>query len=165
MTARACKNSLRIDIGSQGKGRGCWIAFGYVLARRQSQVIALHDCDILSYSRDYLARLCYPIANRNLGYEFSKGYYSRVTDRLHGRVTRLFMTPLLRSLQRLAGPHPFLTFLDSFRYPLAGEIAMMCWRSAGSRMIERHTWHQPKNTRASPENPSIVGAVLPPSDS
>jgi glucosyl-3-phosphoglycerate synthase len=117
--------SQEIDIGPQGKGRGCWLAFGYVLARRQSKVIALHDCDILSYDREYLARLCYPIANPNLGYEFCKGYYSRVTDRLHGRVTRLFFTPLIRSLQRMAGPQPLLAFLDSFRYPLAGEFSMV----------------------------------------
>lgn len=117
--------SHEIDIGLQGKGRGCWTAFGYVLARRQSKVIALHDCDILSYNREYLARLCYPIANPNLGYEFCKGYYARVTDRLHGRVTRLFITPLLWSLQQLVGPQPLLTFLDSFRYPLAGEFAMV----------------------------------------
>ncbi len=117
--------SHEIDIGLQGKGRGCWTAFGYVLARRQSKVIALHDCDILSYNREYLARLCYPIANPNLGYEFCKGYYARVTDRLHGRVTRLFITPLLRSLQQLVGPQPLLTYLDSFRYPLAGEFAMV----------------------------------------
>ena len=117
--------SHEIDIGLQGKGRGCWTAFGYVLARRQSKVIALHDCDILSYNREYLARLCYPIANPNLGYEFCKGYYARVTDRLHGRVTRLFITPLLRSLQQLVGPQPLITFLDSFRYPLAGEFAMV----------------------------------------
>ena len=94
-----------LDIGLQGKGRGCWTAFGYVLARNHSQVIALHDCGITSYNREYLARLCYPIANPNLGYEFCKGYYSRVTDRLHGRVTRLFITPMIRSLQQLVGPH------------------------------------------------------------
>jgi len=117
--------SHEIDIGHQGKGRGCWTAYGYVLARGQSQVIALHDCDIVSYDRQYLARLCYPIANPNLAYEFCKGYYSRVTDRMHGRVTRLFITPLIRSLQMLVGPHALLSFLDSFRYPLAGEFAMV----------------------------------------
>ncbi|TKB77844.1 MAG: glycosyl transferase [Nitrospira sp.] len=117
--------SHEIDIGHQGKGRGCWTAYGYVLARGQSQVIALHDCDIVSYDRQYLARLCYPVANPNLAYEFCKGYYSRVTDRMHGRVTRLFITPLIRSLQLLVGPHPLLSFLDSFRYPLAGEFAMV----------------------------------------
>jgi glucosyl-3-phosphoglycerate synthase len=87
--------------------------------------IALHDSDIVSYDRQYLARLCYPVANPNLAYEFCKGYYSRVTDRMHGRVTRLFITPLIRSLQLLVGPHPLLSFLDSFRYPLAGEFAMV----------------------------------------
>jgi len=114
-----------IDVGLAGKGQSCWIAFGYVLARRRSKVLALHDCDIVSYRRDYLARLCYPIANPNMGYEFCKGYYTRVTDRLHGRVTRLFITPLIRSLQQLVGPDPLLSFLDSFRYPLAGEFAMV----------------------------------------
>ncbi|MGQ0696568.1 MAG: glycosyl transferase, partial [Nitrospiraceae bacterium] len=58
--------SNAIDIGLSGKGRGCWTAFGYVLARHQSKVIALHDCDIVSYDRQYLARLCYPIVNPNL---------------------------------------------------------------------------------------------------
>jgi glucosyl-3-phosphoglycerate synthase len=114
-----------IDIGLPGKGQSCWIAFGYVLARGRSKVIALHDCDIVSYNREYLARLCYPVANPNLGYEFCKGYYARVTDRMHGRVTRLFITPMIRALQRLVGPHPMLTFLDGFRYPLAGEFAMV----------------------------------------
>lgn len=114
-----------IDIGLPGKGQSCWLAFGYVLGRHRSQVIALHDCDIVSYKREYLARLCYPLANPNLGYEFCKGYYSRVTDRLHGRVTRLFFTPLVRTLQQLVGSHPMLAYLDSFRYPLAGEFAMV----------------------------------------
>src|SRR5438309_1638203 len=114
-----------INTGQAGKGRGCWLSFGYILARRQSKVIALHDCDVLSYNREYLARLCFPIANPNLGYEFCKAYYSRVTDRLYGRVTRLFFTPLIRSLQHVVGPQALLTLLDSFRYPLAGEFAMV----------------------------------------
>ena len=114
-----------INIGLPGKGQSCWLAFGYVLARQDSHVIVLHDCDIVSYKREYLARLCYPVGNPNLGYEFCKGYYSRVTDRLHGRVTRLFMTPIIRSLQQLVGDQAMLTFLDSFRYPLAGEFAMV----------------------------------------
>jgi glucosyl-3-phosphoglycerate synthase len=43
---------------------------------------------------------------------------------MHGRVTRLFVTPLLRSLQKLFGYLPLLVYLDSFRYPLAGEFSM-----------------------------------------
>ncbi len=116
----------------KGKGLSAWMAYGYVLAARKCQVIALHDCDILSYDTEMLARLCYPIVNARLNYEFCKGFYSRVTDRLHGRVTRLFVTPLIRGLIQMLGPNPFLAYLDSFRYPLAGEFAMvtdLAWRN------------------------------------
>ncbi len=112
------------NVGERGKGRSVWLANGYVLARDRSDVIALHDCDIVTYNRELLARLCYPVANPNLDYVFCKGYYSRVTNKMNGRVTRLLMTPLIRSLQQLVGPHAFLAFLDSFRYPLAGEFCM-----------------------------------------
>ena len=114
-----------LDAGQRGKGRSAWLAYGYVLARAQSDVIALHDCDIVNYTREMLARLCYPVANPNLDFVFCKGFYSRVTNKMHGRVTRLLVTPLIRSLQQLVGPHEFLMFLDSFRYPLSGEFAMI----------------------------------------
>ncbi|HXG34791.1 MAG TPA: hypothetical protein VNJ11_15605 [Bryobacteraceae bacterium] len=113
-----------LSAGGDGKGRSCWMAYGYVLATRDCDVIALHDCDIVNYDREMLARLCYPVAHPNLGFEFCKGYYARVTDRMHGRVTRLFVTPLIRALESMAPSSPFLRFLDSFRYPLAGEFAM-----------------------------------------
>ncbi len=113
-----------LPAGTDGKGRSCWLAYGAILAARECDVIALHDCDIVNYERQLLARLCYPVAHPNLGFEFCKGYYSRVTDRMHGRVTRLFVTPLVRALESLAPAAPFLEFLDSFRYPLAGEFAM-----------------------------------------
>lgn len=110
--------------GQDGKGRSCWLACGYLLATADCDVIALHDCDIVNYSRQLLARLVYPVANPNLGFEFCKGYYARVTNKMHGRVTRLFMTPLIRAMESMAPATPFLRFLDSFRYPLAGEFAM-----------------------------------------
>ncbi len=113
-----------LDPGEEGKGRATWMACGYVLATHRARVVAVHDCDIKNYSRELLARLCYPTANPNLTYEFAKGYYSRVTDRLHGRVTRLFMTPLLRSMKSVLGSQPLLEYLESFRYPLAGECSM-----------------------------------------
>lgn len=113
-----------LPIGEDGKGRSCWMAYGYVLASGQCDVIALHDCDILTYDRELLARLCYPVVNPNIDFEFCKGYYARVTDRMHGRVTRLFVFPLIRSLIIIFGYLPFLVFLDSFRYPLAGEFSM-----------------------------------------
>lgn len=113
-----------LHVGEDGKGRSVWMAYGYILARQEFHGIVLHDCDIVSYSRDLLARLCYPVINPNLDYNFCKGFYSRVTDRMHGRVTRLLVTPLIRSLHKIVGHHPLLLFFDSFRYPLAGEFAM-----------------------------------------
>ena len=113
-----------LQLGDTGKGQSAWMAYGYILAQRDIRVIALHDCDILTYNRELLARLCYPVTNPNLDYEFCKGYYSRVTNRMHGRATRLLVTPLLRSLKIILGDIPLLNFLDSFRYPLAGEFAM-----------------------------------------
>jgi glucosyl-3-phosphoglycerate synthase len=110
--------------GQDGKGRSCWMAYGYVLACARAHIIALHDCDIINYSREILARLCYPVADLRIDYVFSKGYYARVTDRMHGRVTRLLITPIVRSLERVVGHHPFLSYLNSFRYPLAGEFCM-----------------------------------------
>jgi glucosyl-3-phosphoglycerate synthase len=113
-----------LEAGGPGKGRGVWLSFGYVLATDQARVIAVHDCDIRDYDRELLARLCFPVVNRNMNYEFAKGYYARVNERLYGRVTRLFMTPLLRAMKSVLGPNPLLDFLDSFRFPLAGECAM-----------------------------------------
>ncbi len=113
-----------ISAGGDGKGRSAWMAYGYVLASGRCSIIALHDCDIVTYSRILLARLCYPTVNPNLDYEFCKGYYARVTDRMHGRVTRIFVIPLIRALKSVFGPKHFLDYLDNFRYPLAGEFSM-----------------------------------------
>ena len=69
-----------ITIGPKGKGRGAWMAFGYVLAKRDTYAIALHDADIKTYSREMLARLIFPIVHPGCDYEFSKGYYSRISN-------------------------------------------------------------------------------------
>lgn len=111
-------------VGEDGKGRSVWLAYGYVLGLGTCDALALHDCDILTYRPDLLARLVYPVLNRNLGFEFVKGYYARVTDKLYGRVTRLFVSPLIRALMALVGHRPYLNYLDDFRYPLSGEMAM-----------------------------------------
>ncbi|NWF85541.1 MAG: glycosyl transferase [Bryobacteraceae bacterium] len=113
-----------LSAGPDGKGRSCWLSYGYLLACRDCDVIALHDCDIVNYDRQLLARLCYPLVHPHMGFEFGKGYYARVSDRMHGRVTRLFMTPLIRTLEGMEPGNPFLRYLDSFRYALAGEFAM-----------------------------------------
>lgn len=114
-----------LSAGPHGKGRSAWMAYGYVLARGECYVIALHDCDIISFSRELLDRLVYPTVVSALDYEFCKGYYSRVTDRMHGRVTRLLVAPLIHSLITILGPLPLLMYLRSFRYPLSGEFSMV----------------------------------------
>jgi glucosyl-3-phosphoglycerate synthase len=119
-----CLEEQGLYIGPDGKGRSCWMAYGYVLAVGRARVMALHDCDIVNYQRYMLARLCYPVMNPNLPFEFCKGYYARLSDRMHGRVTRLLWTPLVRSLSELCGSIRFLRYIDSFRYALAGEFAM-----------------------------------------
>jgi glucosyl-3-phosphoglycerate synthase len=116
--------AAELPIGEPGKGRSAWMAYGFILSEQYIHGIALHDCDIATYDRGLLARLCYPVTNPNLDYDFCKGFYSRVTDRLHGRMTRLLVTPLIRSLQKILGYLPILVFFDSFRYPLAGEFSM-----------------------------------------
>lgn len=108
---------------SEGKARAVWMSLGYLLARGDTEVVAVHDCDILTYERSLLARLIYPLVHPNMEYEFAKGYYARVTTRLHGRVMRLFVTPLIRALQSTLGHSPYLQYLDSFRYPISGEFA------------------------------------------
>lgn len=114
-------------IAEQGKGRGVWMAMGYALADKEVYTIALHDCDILNYQREMLARLVYPVVLPSTDYEFSKGYYARFNDKIYGRVTRLFYTPLIRSLKQLrpSGAERFLDYMDSFRYALSGEFAFI----------------------------------------
>lgn len=107
-----------------GKGRNVWFCFGYVLAADKTQAIALHDCDIVTYDRSLLARLLYPVANPNFNYKFCKGFYARVASgKMHGRVTRLLVTPLVRALKKVYGQNDYLDYIDSFRYPLAGEFS------------------------------------------
>jgi len=108
-----------------GKGRNVWYCIGYTLARAESDVIALHDCDILTYSKEMLARLVYPVANPEFAYQFCKGYYPRTADgKMNGRVSRLLVAPLLEAMRKTIGERDYLDYLRSFRYPLAGEFAM-----------------------------------------
>ena len=116
---------LELAPRSRGKGRNVWYCLGAVLAAGSARVIAMHDADIVGYSRHLPARLVYPVAHPSFGYTFAKGYYHRVTEgRFGGRVTRLLVAPLVRALRAQAGDHRYLRFLEAFRYPLAGETAM-----------------------------------------
>lgn len=108
-----------------GKGKNVWSAIGYLLGCADSDVMAIHDCDILTYDRELLARLVYPVANPTFPYQVAKGYYARVgDDKLNGRVTRLLVSPLLIALKRVIGDRDYIDYLRSFRYPLSGEFAM-----------------------------------------
>ena len=107
-----------------GKGRNVWYCMGYVLATAKADAIALHDCDITTYDRILLARLIYPVAHPLFSFEFCKGYYARVADqRLNGRACRLLVGPLIHATKRVVGDNEFLSYLESFRYLLAGEFA------------------------------------------
>jgi glucosyl-3-phosphoglycerate synthase len=122
------------NLAVPGKGRSVWTAFGYLLADHNLKAFMLHDCDIVTYDRELLARLCLPMAHPSLDFEFCKAYYARRTDRMHGRVVRLLVWPLLDSTIATLGPDPFLVYLSSFRYPLAGEFAVTSMLARSNRI-------------------------------
>ncbi|MFC6871802.1 glycosyltransferase family protein [Halobellus marinus] len=103
--------------GDRGKGRDVWLGLG---PATEEEFVVVHDADTTTYDESFVRRLLFPLTR---GYAFSKGYYARVEDdRLYGRLFRLFYVPLVRAL--LDGtPHPYLRYLDAFRYALAGEFA------------------------------------------
>jgi glucosyl-3-phosphoglycerate synthase len=122
----------------KGKGRNVWTMIGYALSDPNAYAFALHDCDIVNYTRDIPARLFYPIVHPALDFEFNKGYYSRVTNKLHGRVTRLFYSPLIKALKLTYGDSKYLEYMDSFRYALSGEFAFIRTLARGIRISP--TW-------------------------
>lgn len=116
---------LNLSPTELGKGRNVWYCFGYVLADNSIQSVALHDCDIVTYKKDLLAKLIYPVANPDFNYQFCKGYYSRVSaDKINGRVCRLLVTPLIRALKRIFPENDYLEYLNSYRYALSGEFSL-----------------------------------------
>jgi len=119
-------HSRGLYVGEPGKGRACWLAMGYVLAEERVEYMAFQDADVVGYKREMLARLVLPTLDPTVDYDFVKGYYARVSDRLHGRVTRLLLTPLLSAFTRLIGENDYIRYLSSFRYALSGEFAVKC---------------------------------------
>ncbi len=127
-----------LDIGMPGKGRDVWIALGYVLGRGGIHSLALHDADIVSYTREIPLRLLLPLVHTDLNYSFCKGYYPRISQgSLAGRVTRLLVWPLVDVLgaEAQAG---ILKIIGSMRYPLAGEFALTC--ELGARVPVPRDW-------------------------
>jgi glucosyl-3-phosphoglycerate synthase len=109
-----------------GKGKDVWIAVG--IASLELYAFALHDGDIVSYSKMIPTKLLYPVIEPKLDFFFAKGYYARVNldnRRMYGRLYRLFINPLLEALQeKLLWRSEFLRYLQSFSYPLSGEVAI-----------------------------------------
>ncbi len=110
--------------GEPGKGRACWLAIGLVLAEDRTSYMAFQDADVVNYTRWMLGRLVLPAIEPTVDFDFVKAYYGRVSDRLHGRVTRLLLTPLLGAFTRLIGQDPYISYLSSFRYALSGEFTI-----------------------------------------
>ena len=107
-----------------GKGRNVWYCIGMAIARDEARSVALHDCDVKTYDRRLLANLFYPVENPLFNYEFCKGYYPRIADnRMHGRVARLLVNPLLTAMEKTIGKSDYIDFMKSFKYPLAGEFS------------------------------------------
>ena len=106
-----------------GKGRNVWYCMGYTLATGRTESVALHDCDITTYDRPSRASdlsRCQPA----LQLRVLQGYCARVANcKINGRVSRLLVTPLLRALKKTIGDMEYLEYMDSFRYPLAGEFS------------------------------------------
>jgi glucosyl-3-phosphoglycerate synthase len=109
-----------------GKGKDLWITMG--IASLELYAFVVHDADILYYSKMLPTKMLYPIIEPNLDFFFAKGYYARVNTearRMYGRIYRLFVNPILEALQeKIARPSRFLTYLQSFSYPLSGEFAI-----------------------------------------
>jgi len=110
--------------GEPGKGRACWLAIGHILAEERAAFLAFQDADVATFTRQMLARLVLPAVEPTIDFDFVKAYYARVSDRLHGRVTRLLLTPLLAAFTRLIGQDPYIRYLSSFRYALSGVVAL-----------------------------------------
>jgi glucosyl-3-phosphoglycerate synthase len=110
-----------LPLGNRGKGRAVWTCLGYIIGKGEVSAIAFHDADIVTYDRDFLTRLLFPLMY--MRFQFSKGYYIRYDKKLFGRVTRLFYFPLVRTLKDMFGSTEFLDYMGDFRYPLSGEFA------------------------------------------
>ncbi len=93
-----------IHPGNSGKGKNVWFSFGYMISSGRSEAIALHDADIITYSHDMLAKLFYPVAKPSFNYKYCKGYYFRADEeKINGRMVRLLVTPLVRTLKKFLG--------------------------------------------------------------
>ena len=112
-----------------GKGVGLWLGVG----ASSGDVMVFLDSDIRNLEGWQVAALIKPILrtfkDKKSKVEFVKAYYARLSVnldspergfyKLGGRVTRLFMIPMLRVLAKRG----ILKGLEKLRYPLSGEFA------------------------------------------
>ena len=103
MAVDAKLKQLELAPTELGKGRNVWYMLGYVLALGRAESVALHDCDIVTYKRELLARLIYPVANPTFSYAFCKGYYARVPTTLGASRAE---SETRNGLDRPGGPNP-----------------------------------------------------------
>jgi glucosyl-3-phosphoglycerate synthase len=112
--------------GLSGKGKDVWIAMG--IASLELHAFAVHDADILYYSRMLPTKMLYPVIEPTLNFFFAKGYYARINlekRKMYGRISRLFINPILEAMQEKLLHHSrFVNYMQSFSYPLSGEIAI-----------------------------------------
>ncbi|RLB82392.1 MAG: hypothetical protein DRH17_06125 [Deltaproteobacteria bacterium] len=110
----------------RGKGRNMFLSFGIAIALG-AQSVGLIDADILTFRREHLDRLFYPV--QSLNYQFSKAFYARLkSGQMYGRVKRLLLDPLLIALKRKFTETKeekilrLVDFLLNFNYQLSGEV-------------------------------------------
>ena len=98
-----------------GKGRDVWIAMG--IASLELHAFVVHDADILNYTRMLPTKMLYPVIEPKLDFFFSKGYYARINfekRKMYGRITRLFMNPILEAMQeKLQHKSRFVSYLQN----------------------------------------------------
>jgi glucosyl-3-phosphoglycerate synthase len=109
-----------------GKGKDVWVAMG--IASLELHAFVVHDADILRYTKMLPTKMLYPVIEPKLDFFFAKGYYARINlekRKMYGRITRLFMNPVLEAIQeKLLHKSKFVIYMQSFSYPLSGEIAI-----------------------------------------
>ena len=88
------KNGLEL-LGTPGKGWAVWQGIG--VATRKSDVVALFDADIRTFSPLYPSRMMLPLLDESYGISYVKAFYSRLsleTNQLQGRATKVIFCPL-----------------------------------------------------------------------
>jgi hypothetical protein len=113
-----------------GKGAALWLA----LPMTKGDVVCFLDSDIMNFQKEFAVALCHPIVEglrkRSRSIAMTKAFYKRLTmiyEYPHGsytfggRVTRLFVIPLMKVLTK-EFPSIFQGF-DLLKYPLSGEFA------------------------------------------